>query len=213
VVALACAHRKSLLQPGMRTCGQTGEALYMDLGQGRLPLVALMTKPRRSQLTTEFFPEWAHDGQGPIRVLRHVYDLEDMQRKYAKDHRGENSDTSRPAAAFFEMFAILMQQRKPRTLSFDMLPDLVTFADVSNPKTVRWVDPRNLERDIGTGVQLKRATIQITEEPVTSGLFERLPWLRALRIYLDGGTMGSPPMKYENPSRTLSKEDFYAEGW
>ncbi|MEQ1705498.1 MAG: hypothetical protein ABL867_05940 [Rickettsiales bacterium] len=60
---------------------------------------------------------------------------------------------------------------KPKTnLSFDKLPMLVRFRDINDPKTVELVDPNDLEKTFGTGVKLVSATIEMTDEGVTSGV-------------------------------------------
>jgi hypothetical protein len=57
-------------------------------------------------------------------------------------------------------------------------PRLVTFTDISDPTTVRRVDPDNLAATFGPGYRLRSVTLEITDEPVTEGEVERvLPWL------------------------------------
>ncbi|GJL62233.1 MAG: hypothetical protein NPIRA04_08870 [Nitrospirales bacterium] len=61
-------------------------------------------------------------------------------------------------------------------------PLLVTFTDINDPKTVKEVDPDNLEAMFGPGVSLKRITLEITDEDVTEGKVEQvLGWWCALR--------------------------------
>ncbi len=68
-------------------------------------------------------------------------------------------------------------------------PRLVTFADINDPKSVAKVDPANLAASFGEGYRLKYITAQISEEPVTTGIEERLSWLRKLNGgYLHGGS-------------------------
>ena len=56
-------------------------------------------------------------------------------------------------------------------------------------KTIEDVDPNNLQASYGTGVKLLRASIEMTDDPVTSGAIEtRLPWLRPL--------IGDAPMEH-----------------
>ena len=57
------------------------------------------------------------------------------------------------------------------------LPTTVTFGNVADPKSVALVDPRNLSATFGPGYELKSATIQITDEPVTRGIEKVLPWM------------------------------------
>ncbi|MCA9468988.1 MAG: hypothetical protein KC643_26590, partial [Nitrospira sp.] len=46
--------------------------------------------------------------------------------------------------------------------------------DLTDPKTVQKVDPENLAATFGPGVELKRITLEITDEPVTEGKVESL---------------------------------------
>ena len=54
---------------------------------------------------------------------------------------------------------------------------LVTFADRDDPTSVARVDPDDLAASFGEGVKLRRITVQLTDDPVTSGIEERLGWL------------------------------------
>jgi len=57
-------------------------------------------------------------------------------------------------------------------------PQLLTFDDLSDPKSVKEVDPRNLEATFGPGVSLRRIALQVTNERVTDGPIEKiLKWL------------------------------------
>lgn len=57
-------------------------------------------------------------------------------------------------------------------------PMLVTFGDLADPTTVAEVDPEDLAASFGPGVTLKRITVQLTDDAVTTGIEERLGWLR-----------------------------------
>ncbi|MDR4487060.1 MAG: hypothetical protein R3B83_05990 [Nitrospirales bacterium] len=60
-------------------------------------------------------------------------------------------------------------------------PLLVTFTDLTDPTTVKVVDPENLAATFGPGVSLKRLTLEITDEPVTEGKIESvLGWLKTI---------------------------------
>lgn len=56
-------------------------------------------------------------------------------------------------------------------------PMLVTFGDLSDPASVELVDPDDLAASFGEGVRLKRLTVQMTDDPVTTGTQKRLAWL------------------------------------
>ena len=82
--------------------------------------------------------------------------------------------------------------RETRELDPQDYPLLVTFTDITDPKTVKQVDPDNLVATFGPGVSLKRITLEITDEPVTEGKIEGvLGWwcdLRKKRARLNGST-------------------------
>ncbi|MBS0563021.1 MAG: hypothetical protein JSR87_00565 [Proteobacteria bacterium] len=49
---------------------------------------------------------------------------------------------------------------------------MVTFDDISDPKSVRQVDPADLAATFGPGVALKAVTLAVTDAPVTEGKVE-----------------------------------------
>lgn len=67
--------------------------------------------------------------------------------------------------------------RGPVDLPLQYLPWLVRFRDLDNPATVRPVDANGLAASFGPGVKLLRATVEITNDPVTTGIEKTLPWL------------------------------------
>ena len=68
-----------------------------------------------------------------------------------------------------------------RTVALNDLPFLVRFRDINDPTSVEEVAPDDLAANFGPGVQLKSATIEITNDAVTTGITDKLPWLRELR--------------------------------
>lgn len=53
-------------------------------------------------------------------------------------------------------------------------PILVTFDDISNPASVREVNPNDFAATFGEGYSLKSITLEITDEPVTEGKVEKV---------------------------------------
>lgn len=90
----------------------------------------------------------------------------------------------------------------------DGWPMLVAFGDEADPTSVAKVDPFSLEDTFGDGVSLKRITVQVTDDPVTTGIEERFAWLDTMREgMLDGRRNRS--IKAENPlANSLSSYDF-----
>jgi hypothetical protein len=56
-------------------------------------------------------------------------------------------------------------------------PSFVTFRDVNDPFSVESVDLNDLARTLGDGARIESVTVAITQEPVTHGLQQSLPWL------------------------------------
>jgi len=56
-------------------------------------------------------------------------------------------------------------------------PIMVTFSNEAEPTSVAEVDPDDLAATFGQGVKLKRITAELTDDPVTTGIDERLGWL------------------------------------
>jgi hypothetical protein len=80
-----------------------------------------------------------------------------------------------------EILALKGAQPLPRETKFgaDVIsgyPMLVRFRDVRDPMTVEAVDPDHLDASFGAGVKLRRITVQITDDPVTSGIEKRFSW-------------------------------------
>ncbi len=75
---------------------------------------------------------------------------------------------------------LMKEQQAGGDLPFDNRPMLVTFADLDDPTSVARVDPDDLAASFGEGVTLRRITVQLTDDPVTSGIEERLGWLKSI---------------------------------
>lgn len=71
-------------------------------------------------------------------------------------------------------------------------PIMVRFRDTRDPKTVERVDPDNMPASFGSGVTLRRLTVQLTDDPVTTGLEKRLPWLPNQKLALVPHPRGLP---------------------
>jgi hypothetical protein len=65
----------------------------------------------------------------------------------------------------------------PKLAHTSPLPMFVTFRDVTDPTSVFEVEPSKLVATFGTGYRLKSVTVQVTDQPVTRGIRQRLIWL------------------------------------
>ena len=131
-----------------------GEAVTVDLPNGRT-LFALLRSPS--------------DVQGAARVMLQL----------APKYSGE---------PFLQQFDNIKELRGPITLprtfpaqahleERSAYPLLVTFGDITDSTGVVEVDPDNLSSSLGKGMSLRRITVELTEDPVSWALGERLPWL------------------------------------
>ena len=161
-----------------------GQALYLDLGTGARPLIALLTShlhPKYGEAV-----RWSRDGGPGLRLMSRLYGL------------APSGDVSRIA-----------RLRGSREITPDDLPDLVTFADINDPKTVIEVDPNNLQATLGPGVSWNEITLESTDEPITTGIKAKLPWLPAYRDRMLNGD----PLHYAHTlANSLSTFDFDQSG-
>ncbi len=131
-----------------------GEAAAVDLGE-RGVLFAL--------LKSEGTNEWA----ARIMML--------LSPKYAGEGFIERFDNMHDLVGVIEL---------PRTFPRDghlrersAYPMLVTFGDLADPTSVARVDPDDLAASFGEGVSLRRITVEMTDDPVTTGIEQWLGWL------------------------------------
>ena len=74
------------------------------------------------------------------------------------------------------------------------LPVLAHFRDLGDPSTLVVVSPDDMAASFGPGVKLTDVTVEITNDKVTRGIINTLPWLAN--------------MKSGDPHRTADKEAF-----
>lgn len=137
-----------------------GQALYIDLGPGRRPLIALLTHIRRANENLKDI-RWNEDD--PTDIFRRLC-LGWTGSKYYDDRVNGVS-------------AIAADCQKPFAIGPADLPDLVTFADINDPKSVMLVDPNALAATLGSGVSWRSMTLQATDDALTTGIEGHLQWL------------------------------------
>ena len=146
-----------------------GEALYLDLGPGKRPLIALLTSHLHEKPHQGVIWDWSGG-----HLLFQLYGLQ--------------------SSNFMDDNARLARMRGPRKITQADLPDLVTFADVNDPKSVIEVDPNNLQATLGQDITWNEITLEVTDELFTTGIEKKLPWLPAYfkkNFRLDGSQFGS----------------------
>lgn len=156
-VSTSIASEYSIPTPGAVYFRARGEAVAVDLGEGRT-LFALLRSTGNV--------DWA--GNLMIR-------LAPTSRKIGRE-------------GVLERYNAMLRMREPRVLpryfrneghlsNVPAWPMLVTFGDLDDPTSVELVDPDDFAASFGEGVSLKRITVQVTDDPVTTGIEERLGWL------------------------------------
>lgn len=149
-----------------------GEALYLDLGAGRRPLIISIV----NQLHQRKDVRWSRDG-GPSEIL--------LAKLYGAQLSGED---------LLEKISSISKARGSHKISPDDLPDILTFADVNVPGSVLEVDRHDLSATFGANVSWDTITLEITDEPITRDINSKLPWLRNYfekNLRLDGSAYGS----------------------
>jgi hypothetical protein len=90
----------------------------------------------------------------------------------------------------------------------DLIPTLVTFTNLADPKTAQVLDPGNIEAAFGDGFHLNRVILEMVPvrlwpldfggplgEPVTRGIETRLPWVLSVKGYLSGRFLCNPSVE------------------
>jgi hypothetical protein len=136
-----------------------GEAVEVDLGGGRR-LFALLIGEDSNESTVQMWPEHlfrdlSSERSERVRILRDIASNQGAERVLPR------------------WGPRLSDSREP----MNHYPLLVTFRDLRDPTSLEAVDPEALDRSFGAGVTLRAIKIQITDEPVTTGIKARLDWL------------------------------------
>ena len=80
-----------------------------------------------------------------------------------------------------DQFRTISGERGPRIAEPDNYPAFVWLSDPKDQKSAVPLQPNDMGRTIGTLVQLRSVTIEITGESPSNDVFEKLPWLAAAR--------------------------------
>lgn len=157
-----------------------GEAIAVDLPGGTL--FAL----RRDEEIGVNYPGYV--------VGRHLRDYPDPRYPMTPDWRTDMA---------------MIRTKKP---SFDLAPSeipvLIRFRDINDPASVEIVQPFDLAEAFGPGVTLRRINITVTEDGITHGIKERIPWLPSVS-HERGTLIPNPPqlLKDFTPVQRITPSD------
>lgn len=152
---------KGLTQGAAWAVQLNGQAVVVDLGQ-RGTLFALLTGPAidvPGHRGSKFYPD------APERILLSQFAGRDVDSSYATP----------------DILQTISMHRNVAEVSPSNLPMLVRFRNLDDPTTIEWVDPQNLSATFGPGVRLRGASIVISDDYVTTGIANKLAWLRPLK--------------------------------
>lgn len=93
----------------------------------------------------------------------------------------------------------LSESRETATIPRERYPLIVAFRDLAVPDSVYEVFPDDLSPPLDSGARVVSLTIEMTRDPPTTGIDERLPWLgKAITAYLDGDQYHTPGGSFAN---------------
>jgi hypothetical protein len=168
-----------------------GEAVAVDLPGGQTVFALLRSKSS---------VDWAAYLHENVKLDGPIETHEELYRKVAADRR-----------------VWPVKRRAVTAISdVDNYPYFVRFKDTADPKSVEQIDPDNLAKSFGAGYQLKSLTVQMTGEPVTSGIEKRLSplfwklWGAIHKSEMEKGSVNSNPY-FETLFGQLTRDDFIKE--
>ena len=94
-------------------------------------------------------------------------------------------------------------QRQQNSKFGTFMPMLITFENIKDKSTAKVVEPRALDEEFGPKIKLGKMIVERTDDPVTSGIEEYLPWMKNARnTTLDGSlfTRTRPEKIYQSIS-------------
>lgn len=97
-----------------------------------------------------------------------------------------NMAFARAEGVEFKTFEAMESAKGSVELPNELIPTFVTFTDINDPKSASLVAPDDLVSVFGPGYRLTSARIEMTDEPVTRGIEQRLVWLENLKGNLAG---------------------------
>ena len=183
-----------------------GEALYLDFGSGARPLIALLTSQLHPKYAATQFEyqkaiRWSRDAGPGDNILSELYGQPSAA--------GTGVRTTSWSANFMDNVARIARMRGPHKIAPADLPDLVTFADSSDPKSVILVDPNDPQATLGPNITWHEITLEMTDEPITTGITTKLRWLPA---YVDKNLDGSNHGPKKELANILNSFDFDQSG-
>jgi hypothetical protein len=174
VMAVHMGKDSGILPEAGGSIGMKGDAIFVDLGDGRHLITALAHGPNASNF----------DGMSRLAMKAFAAAGQNVRFKDVNQLGGK-----------VQVYG-------------DLIPTLVMFANLVDPKTARVLDPANIEEIFGNGFHLNRVILEMVPvglwpldvggplgEPVTREIETRLPWVTSVKGYLDGRFACTPSVE------------------
>jgi hypothetical protein len=152
-----------------------GYAPTVDLGEKGLLFLSFLNPPRTVAQVKERNNVWACQFSDIACLPSAVYRTLIINRPFSERKRTLKQ---------------LLRQRGPRDVPFSVLPGLVRFVDVDGGHKLVPVSPDDLAASFGPGVRLKRATLELTNDPITPMPPTWPQWLKQSGDTYDGTLRG-----------------------
>lgn len=172
----------------------TGEAVAIDLPNEKT--LFLLMKDRKVTPAYAFPDIWNDEKykDGRVVPLRRIKPKAEIWPSLPEETQRRYDDAKR-------------RLPNQKLIKLPLQPFLVNFEDTGDPTSVKEVNPDDLAASFGEGYALKRITVEITNDPVTTGIQKRLGWLSTYpEPRLDPDYKGSTQ---PNLSQSLSHGDFH----
>lgn len=174
-VRTSVAGRYSIPTPRTISHSVRGEAVTVDLGPERSKIFALLQSDDDVDWASNIF----------YRLSRDNYD---QKRENNESKREQNIEEKyRHMLGIHEKIDIPKKYRRwPYAGNGSSRPILVTFTDTSDPRTIIKLDPDNLEDYYGAGVKIKGIYVQLTNDPISTGVSRIIPWITDVNKAISG---------------------------
>jgi hypothetical protein len=167
-----------------RRWGQSGEAIVVDLPNGRTLFSLLKTGAIHGDIAS---------------MVLAALDPKFRNTMVESTERLAQAGTDEPRRVAAKRMEHRPNNGNPFDEEVSNYPMLVTFKDIKDPTSVELVDPDDLAASFGPGYRLRAITAQVTDEPVTVGIGKRLGWLtdkNRKRFYSGNKPKGIPLGNY-----------------
>lgn len=138
----------------------TGDALYLDLGQGKNLFVTLQGDGTGRKNTQADKQSSRNAIYLPVEILEFKWDW------------GNEWSLWRQVSA--------AESAGPKEIPLVKLPLTVTFHDLADPMSVVLVDPQDISAIFGVGYAITSASIGITDQGPETSIVSILPWIMAI---------------------------------